>query len=172
MEFMNLLKLFTCIVVIMLFSFSFAGKSLSADKMSGSDNPATEEQERQVRESDLIKKKYPNAIKTTSGLMYIVLKEGNGPVPAGGALVEAHYTGWLVDGTKFDSSVDRGQPFHFVVGKGYVIKGWDEAFLSMKKGEKRILIIPPGLAYGDRGAGSIPPKATLIFEVELIDFFK
>ena len=86
--------------------------------------------------------------------------------------VEAHYTGRLLDGTKFDSSVDRGQRFLFVVGTGRVIKGWDEAFLSMKKGEKRILIIPPDLAYGDKGMGTIPPNATLIFEVELFDFFK
>jgi FKBP-type peptidyl-prolyl cis-trans isomerase len=104
--------------------------------------------------------------------MYIILKEGNGATPTSGALVEAHYTGRLLDGTKFDSSVDRGQPFMFVVGVGRVIKGWDEAFLSMKKGEKRVLIIPPGLAYGDKGMGTIPPNATLIFEVELIDFLK
>ncbi|MEN6376316.1 MAG: FKBP-type peptidyl-prolyl cis-trans isomerase [Smithella sp.] len=169
---MKLLNLFTCILLIMLFSFPFAGKSISAGRMPGSDNPLTTEPGLQVQEAEIIKKKYPNAIKTSSGLMYIVLKEGNGPIPARGALVEAHYTGRLIDGTKFDSSVDRRQPFHFVVGKGYVISGWDEAFLSMKKGEKRILIIPPELAYGDRGAGSIPPKATLIFEVELIDFLQ
>ena len=167
---MNLFKSSTCLLFIVLFSFPFAGKSLSDDKMPGAVNPAKHERQRQDREEELIKKKYPDAIKTTSGLMYIILKEGNGPAPARGALVEAHYTGRLVDGTKFDSSVDRGQPFHFVVGKGYVIKGWDEAFLAMKKGEKRILIIPPDLAYGERGAGSIPPGATLIFEVELIDF--
>jgi FKBP-type peptidyl-prolyl cis-trans isomerase len=173
MEIMNLLRrTFTYILVIMLFSFPFAGKSISADKMPSSDNTVTGEQERLVKEAALIKKKYPNAIKTSSGLMYIVLKGGNGPLPASGALVEAHYTGRLVDGTKFDSSVDRGHPFHFVVGKGNVIKGWDEAFLSMKKGEKRIIIIPSGLAYGDRGMGTIPPNATLIFEVELIDFLQ
>ncbi len=169
---MKLPKLWIYISIIMLFSFSFAGKSISAGKMPGSDNPVTTEPGRQVQEAEIIKKKYPNAIKTSSGLMYIVLKEGNGPIPARGALVEAHYTGRLVDGSKFDSSVDRRQPFHFVVGRGNVISGWDEAFLSMKKGEKRILIIPPELAYGDRGAGSIPPKATLIFEVELIDFLQ
>ncbi|HAJ28005.1 MAG TPA: peptidylprolyl isomerase, partial [Syntrophus sp. (in: bacteria)] len=90
----------------------------------------------------------------------------------GGALVEAHYTGRLLDGTKFDSSVDRGEPLMFLVGRGEVIKGWDEAFRSMKKGEKRILIIPPGLAYGDRSMGTIPPNATLIFEVELINFLQ
>lgn len=169
---MNLFKSFTCLLFILLFSLFFSGKSLSDDKMPGADNPATKELQRQDRDAELIKEKYPNAIKTSSGLMYVVLKEGNGSVPARGALVEAHYTGRLVDGTKFDSSLDRGQPFHFVVGKGYVIKGWDEAFLAMKKGEKRVLIIPPDLAYGERGAGSIPPGATLIFEVELIDFLR
>jgi peptidylprolyl isomerase len=169
MELMNLFKSSTCLLFIVLFSFPFAEQSLSAERLDGAVNPAKQEQQ-QNREEELIKKKYPDAIKTTSGLMYIILKEGNGPLPSRGALVEAHYTGRLVDGTKFDSSVDRGRPFHFVVGRGTVIKGWDEAFLAMKKGEKRILIIPPDLAYGERGAGSIPPGATLIFEVELIDF--
>lgn len=144
---------------------------MSADKNPNL-NAAAGEKEKPTGEADIIKKKYPDAIKTSSGLMYIILKEGNGPVPASGALVEAHYTGRLVDGTKFDSSVDRGQPLHFVVGKGNVIKGWDEAFLSMKKGEKRILIIPPDLGYGDKGMGAIPPNATLIFEVELIYFLQ
>lgn len=163
---MNLRNLFTCISVIMLVSLFIVGISLAAEEKPGSDNAATGDQER------LVKEKYPNAIKTSSGLMYVVLKEGEGAIPTSGALVEAHYTGRLVDGTKFDSSVDRGQPFRFVVGKGQVIKGWDEAFLSMKKGEKRILIIPPALGYGERGAGPIPPNATLIFEVELLYFLQ
>ena len=171
---MNLPKLFTNLLIIMLFSFFFAGESLSADEKPPLNNAASGKQEKLIKDKEaaLIKKKYANAIKTSSGLMYTVLKEGKGPMPARGALVEAHYTGRLVDGTKFDSSVDRGHLFHFVVGKGNVIKGWDEAFLSMKKGEKRILIIPPDLAYGERGAGSIPPNATLIFEVELLDFLQ
>jgi FKBP-type peptidyl-prolyl cis-trans isomerase len=125
-----------------------------------------------AKEEALIKEKYPNAIRTSSGLMYIILKEGNGATPTSGALVEAHYTGMLLDGTKFDSSVDRGKPLLFLVGRGEVIKGWDEAFLSMKKGEKRILIIPPSLAYGDKGMGTIPPNETLIFEVELMYFLQ
>lgn len=162
---MNLLRLCTYIFLFILFSF-IAGESWSSEKV------VQAEQSKLTKEETLIKEKYPNAIRTSSGLMYIVLKEGTGETPSRGALVEAHYTGRLLDGTKFDSSVDRGQPFQFQVGKGKVIRGWDEAFLTMKTGEKRILIIPPDLAYGDMGMGPIPPKATLIFEVELLDFLQ
>ena len=85
-------------------------------------------------------------------------------------MVKVHYTGKLLDGTKFDSSVERGTPIDFPVGQGRVIKGWDEALLSMKKGEKRVLIIPASLGYGPSGRGPIPPNATMVFDVELIDF--
>lgn len=120
----------------------------------------------------IIKKRWPNAIKTPSGLMYVVTKKGSGDAtPKKGAIVTANYTGRLLNGTKFDSSIDRGRPFKFPVGMHRVIKGWDEAFMGMKKGEKRTLIIPPQLAYGSRGAGNvIPPDATLVFDVELLDF--
>ena len=119
-----------------------------------------------------IRQAYPDAQSTTSGLHYIVTEEGTGSdTPKTGDSITAHYTGTLLNGTKFDSSHDRGEPFSFRVGLGQVIKGWDEAFQAMKKGEKRTLIIPSKLGYGTRGAGgSIPPNATLIFEVELIDF--
>jgi FKBP-type peptidyl-prolyl cis-trans isomerase len=169
---MNQVRFFACISLITLFSFFIAGKSLSSEKTLVAENVVKGEQEKVAKEEALIKEKYPNAIRTSSGLMYIILKEGSGATPTSGALIEAHYTGRLLDGTKFDSSVDRGKAFLFVVGRGEVIKGWDEAFLSMKKGEKRILIIPPGLAYGDKGMGTIPPNETLIFEVDLIDFLK
>jgi FKBP-type peptidyl-prolyl cis-trans isomerase len=130
-----------------------------------------EKQEKISKMQAMIKEKYPNAIATPSGLMYVVTREGKGESPKPGTMVTAHYTGTLLNGKKFDSSVDRGSPFKFPVGAGRVIKGWDEAFLAMKKGEKRTLIIPPHLAYGSRGAGGvIPPNATLIFDVELIDF--
>jgi peptidylprolyl isomerase len=111
--------------------------------------------------------------KTESGLEYRDVQEGTGATPEEGQTCFVHYTGWLwVDGKKgkkFDSSVDRGAPFDFPVGKGRVIKGWDEGVLSMRVGGKRELLIPPGLAYGARGAGNaIPPNATLLFEVELL----
>ncbi len=118
-----------------------------------------------------IKEKWPNAVTTSSGLKYVVVAEGSGDAtPKKGAMVKAHYTGKLLDGTKFDSSYDRGTPIDFPVGDGRVIKGWDEAFLGMKKGEKRVLIIPPELGYGPSGRGPIPPNAYMVFDVELVDF--
>ena len=106
-------------------------------------------------------------VQTASGLGYVDLVDGQGARPAAGDSVSVHYTGWLKDGTKFDSSLDRGQPFEFAIGRGRVIRGWDEGVASMKVGGKRKLIIPAHLGYGERGAGGvIPPGATLIFEVE------
>ena len=110
-------------------------------------------------------------VTTKSGLRYIVVQEGVGNPPAKGTTISAHYTGTLADGKKFDSSRDRGQPLKFPVGVGRVISGWDEALSEMKKGERRMLIIPHKLAYGERGAGGvIPPFATLVFDVALVDF--
>ena len=109
-------------------------------------------------------------INTESGLRMIEHVTGSGDKPESGQNVSVHYRGYLPDNTQFDSSHDRGKPFVFNVGEGRVIKGWDEAILDMNVGSKRTLIIPPELGYGTRGAGrSIPPNATLIFEVELID---
>src|SRR5919201_1223015 len=108
-------------------------------------------------------------IETATGLGYVDIVEGKGPAPKTGETVSVHYTGWLKSGQKFDSSHDRGQPLQFPLGKGRVIKGWDEGVGSMKVGGKRKLVIPAHLGYGDRGAGNvIPPGATLIFEVELL----
>ena len=111
-------------------------------------------------EQDLIKKQWPKAVTTPSGLKYVVVEEGEGETPKKGAVVTVHYTGKLLNGKKFDSSYDRKQPIDFPVGAGQVIKGWDEALLGMKKGEKRVLIIPPNLGYGPSGRGPIPPNAT------------
>ena len=108
-------------------------------------------------------------VTTSSGLQYIDLKVGTGATAQAGQTVSVHYTGWLENGKKFDSSVDRGQPFSFPLGAGRVIKGWDEGVQGMKVGGKRKVIIPSNLGYGARGAGGvILPNATLIFEVELL----
>ncbi len=111
------------------------------------------------------------AVATGTGLKYIELQEGTGGQPAQGQTVVVNYTGWLeADGAKFDSSLDRGVPLEFALGVGKVIKGWDEGLATMKVGGKRRLIIPPELGYGDAGAGAtIPPNATLIFDVELLE---
>jgi peptidylprolyl isomerase len=107
---------------------------------------------------------------TASGLKYYDLKVGDGPTPLPTQQVQVHYTAWLEDGAKFDSSIDSGQAFPFVLGVGAVMPGWDEGVSTMKVGGIRILIIPPDLAYGSEGAGGvIPPDATLIFEVHLLD---
>ena len=108
-------------------------------------------------------------VETPSGLKYIDVIVGTGPSPEKGQQVTVHYTGTFPDGRKFDSSVDRNSPFSFTIGRGQVIKGWDEGVMSMKVGGKRKLIIPAQLAYGERGASNvIPPNAILHFDVELL----
>ena len=120
---------------------------------------------------------YPGAVVdgagtvTASGLQYFDMVVGDGPQPSGPATrVTVHYTGWLTDGTKFDSSVDRGQPYNTLLNE--VIGGWTEGIGSMRVGGKRKLVIPPHLAYGPGGRGRIPPNATLIFDVELVEIVR
>jgi peptidylprolyl isomerase len=126
--------------------------------------------DRQPRSNAIAKvSKNPKTVTTSSGLKYIILKTGKGNTPKTGQTVSVHYTGTLTNGKKFDSSLDKGQPFSFILGKGQVIPGWDEGLSTMKVGERRKLTIPPKLGYGAAGAGGvIPPNATLIFDVELL----
>ena len=132
------------------------------------------QKERAVKEKEatlqLIRSKWPKAVVTDSGLRYIVLKKGSGrKSPGFGDTVTVHYIGTLLDGTVFDSSIQRGRPATFQIGQ--VIKGWNETLVAMKKGEKRQIIVPPELAYGEQGyPGIIPPNAFLVFEIELLDF--
>ena len=108
--------------------------------------------------------------KTSSGLQYWDLKKGTGPVAKAGQTVKVHYTGWLTDGKKFDSSLDRGEPLEFKLGAGMVIKGWDEGIVGMKVGGRRKLTIPPDMAYGSAGHPPvIPPNSPLVFDVELLE---
>ena len=123
-------------------------------------------------------KKSGEMMETESGLKYVDIVVGDGTSPQAGQRVSVHYTGWLYDenqtgnkGKEFDSSLKKGRPFGFVVGVGSVIDGWDEGVLSMRVGGKRELIVPSDLGYGAQGIGPIPPNATLLFEVELLDIY-
>ncbi len=140
-----------------------------AELAQGKDKAARDEEKKIIKK---IKQRWPEVHHSKTGLYWVVNKEGEGDKPKPGTTIKAHYTGKLLEnGRKFDSSYDRGEPIEFKVGVGQVIKGWDQALLGMRRGEKRTLIIPPRLGYGDRGAGGvIPPNAWLVFDVELVDF--
>jgi peptidylprolyl isomerase len=150
---------------------AFTVTQASFDAQVKAAKAAVAEQGRKDREAALatIAKKYPDLKTTPSGLRYRIVKEGTGASPKDGATVTVHYTGWLLDGTKFDSSKDGGRPATFRIGQ--VIEGWNEALKLMKKGETRLVVIPPELGYGERGyPGVIPGNAFLVFEIELISF--
>ncbi len=153
---------------------AFQSDQAAFDSLLAGHRERQKAQERAASEDQrtIIEQHWPQAITTPSGLKYVTTQEGTGEAtPKPGDTLTVHYTGTLLDGVKFDSSRDRGTPFRFPVGRGRVIRGWDEAFLGMRRGEQRTLIIPPDLAYGAGGAGGvIPPNANLVFEVELIDF--
>ena len=144
---------------------SFANEVVKAQDLENSRLSKIQE----VLEREL-QNRWPDAIKTPSGLRYVVTQEGKGTkTPKNGSKVTVHYTGTLLDGKMFDSSVRRGEPAQFAVGQ--VIEGWNEALVTMKKGEKRTLVIPPELGYGQQGyPGVIPPNSYLVFDVELLDF--
>ena len=128
------------------------------------------ENEKKKAQEEEMKKLTEGAKETSSGLKYIITKQGSGPRPKQGQTVSVHYAGYLTDGSKFDSSFDRNQPIEFPIGTGRVIKGWDEGIMLLNVGTKAKLIIPSDLGYGPRGAGGvIPPNATLIFDVELLE---
>jgi peptidylprolyl isomerase len=150
---------------------AFVVNQSSFDRLVREAWESVEAEQARKRETDLafIRNKWPDARQTKSGLLFIILKEGSGPSPKTGQRVTVHYTGQLLDGTVFDSSRKRGEPAVFPVGR--LIPGWNEALLSMKRGERRLLVIPPELGYGKQGyPGVIPPESFLVFDMELIDF--
>ena len=155
-----------CVVVLVVSQFTNQPNA-SADRLTQNQPQIAQVTEKPT--SNIMSDDDNKAVTTASGLKYVVINEGTGAAPKTGQTVVVHYTGTLEDGTKFDSSRDRGQLFSFKLGVGQVIKGWDEGLSTMKVGDRRKLTIPPELGYGARGAGgTIPPNATLIFDVELL----
>lgn len=159
-----------CVVVLVVAQLTGSGQEAVAAPEQPSAPQMIAEAPSSNSASDLMTAENQQDVVTTpSGLQYIEVVEGTGETPKTGQTVIVHYTGTLENGQKFDSSRDRNQPFEFPIGRGRVIKGWDEGLSTMKVGGQRRLIIPPELGYGARGAGGvIPPNATLIFDVELL----
>lgn len=158
---MKYLVISIALLIVVVMGVGFWGRSKkSTEKEPVAEGPVSQEE---------VKKEVAKMpVETKSGLKIEDLKVGIGAEAKAGNTILVHYTGTLVDGTKFDSSLDRGEPLSFTLGVGQVIKGWDEGVAGMKIGGKRKLTIPPELAYGARAIGSIPPNSTLIFEAELL----
>ena len=151
----------------------FDAVKVFSDYMKEKEEAEKKAKEAKQKIADDFAAKKAQATEDESGLKIYIEKQGEGRKPKAGETVQVHYTGYLSDGTKFDSSVDRGQPIVFPVGKGRVIAGWDKGIMMLNEGTKAILFIPPYLGYGERGAGGvIPPNADLIFEVELVKIGK
>jgi peptidylprolyl isomerase len=159
-------KRLSALIVAAAFAAACTGE---AETDTASTDTASESEESVMSETSGPPPVTGDTTTTASGLQLIAIEDGSGAMATRGQVVYVHYTGYLTDGTKFDSSVDRGQPFDFPLGMGRVIPGWDEAIALMRVGDKRRLIIPPELGYGDRGVGGvIPPGATLLFDVALV----
>jgi len=171
-------NVFLAILALAALTFAACSSSTQEDKPAAPSEqapqtaaPAPQEAPKEAAEAVKPAAPEPKTVTTTSGLKYQELVVGKGPMPKPNSHVMVHYTGWLTNGQKFDSSVDRNQPFAFTLGRGEVIKGWDEGVATMHVGGKRKLTIPPRLGYGANGyPGAIPPNATLVFEVELLGF--
>ena len=150
----------------------FKADQAAFDSLLKEINAGAADKSKAQRDADIaqINTKYPNAVQTASGVKYVIQKKGNGNKPAAGKTVQVNYKGSFLSGKVFDSSDTQGRPLEFPAGVGAVIKGWDEMVLDMQVGEKRLVIIPPELAYGERGAGNgtIPPNSFLVFEMELV----
>jgi len=162
---MKIIGIVLIAALVIVLGIYFLRGSEKVDDVIGSDESDMMQDQNSTNEADTSSQ---DGLKDTS-MQFSITTEGSGVGAAKGDKVTVHYTGWLEDDTKFDSSVDRGAPFNFVLGAGEVIAGWDAGVAGMKVGEVRQLIIPPELAYGERGTpGAIPPNATLIFTVEML----
>lgn len=163
-KFVKLMKLVPMIALALLAGCSPGHETLEKEMEGAANTPPSQAVAKLIEGFD----SSLEVVTSENGLQYVDIVKGEGGAVETGQTVSVHYTGWLLDGTKFDSSHDRGQPLQFAIGMGRVIPGWDQGVGSMEIGGRRRLAIPPELGYGDRGIGPIPPNATLIFDVELL----
>ncbi len=154
-------RLYLSLIVLTISAFAFSAEAQTRPRKLAAKRPVAAKPKPSVLSA--------GAIKTASGLTYLVTQKGTGRLPKVGETVVVHYTGMFTNGVKFDSSRDRGQPYPFPLGMGKVIKGWDEGIAKLRVGDQAIFVIPSAIAYGTRGKGPIPPDTTLVFIVELVD---